>query len=95
MSVLRRVGNYVQGSKWPTSLTVWVLKFDHKIGDKDQMYVRRNKGGGFFNFNYDSPGLATPGRNVVHRPNQGLAIDEVHLFSPSNSAGHARRIRIR
>lgn len=77
------VGNYVQGSKWPTSLNVWVLKFDHKIGEKDQLYVRTNKGTGFFNFNYDFPGLATPGRNVVHRPNQGLAIDEIHLFSPS------------
>ena len=26
------VNNYVQGSKWPTSLNVWVLKFDHKLG---------------------------------------------------------------
>ena len=27
--------------------------------------------------------MATPGRNVVHRPNRGLAIDEVHLFNPT------------
>ena len=78
------VGNFVQGSKWPTSLNVWVLKFDHKISDKTSFLSRTNKGAGFFNFNYDFPGRrdSWPQRRS-HRPNEGLAIDEVHLFSPS------------
>jgi len=75
------VNNYVQGSKWPTSLNVWVLKFDHRISGKNQLFVRANQGAGFFNFNYDFPGVATPGRNVVNRPNGGLAIDDVYLIS--------------
>jgi hypothetical protein len=77
------VNNYVQGSKWPTTDSVWVLKFDHKLTDKHQLFVRANDGGGFFNFNYDFPGIATPGRNVVHRPNKGVAIDDTYLISPS------------
>src|SRR5579872_1760509 len=77
------VNNYDQGSKWPTTDSVWVLKFDHKLTDKNQMFVRANNGGGFFNFNYDFPGIATPGRNVVHRPNRGIAVDDTYLISPS------------
>ncbi|MEO7143653.1 MAG: TonB-dependent receptor [Bryobacteraceae bacterium] len=77
------VNNYVQGSKWPSTDSVWVLKFDHKLTDKHQLFVRANDGGGFFNFNYDFPGIATPGRNVVHRPSKGIAIDDTYLISPS------------
>ena len=77
------VNNYIQGSKWPTTNSVWVLKFDHKLSDKHQVFVRTNSGTGFFNFNYDFPGLATPGRNVVHRPNRGVAVDDTYLISPS------------
>jgi hypothetical protein len=77
------VNNYVQSSKWPTSRSTWVLKFDHKLTSKHQTFVRANQGGAFFNFNYDFPGIATPGRNVVHRPNAGVAIDDTYLLSPS------------
>ena len=76
------VNNYVQGSKWPTRNNVWITKFDHKLSDKHQLFVRTNTGTGFFNFNYDFPGLATPGRNVVHRPNKGIAVDDTYLISP-------------
>lgn len=47
------------------------------------MFVRANRGDAFFNFNYDFPGLATPGRNVVHRPNMGIAVDDTYLINPS------------
>ena len=77
------VNNYVQSSKWPQTRTVSILKFDHKVSAKNQMFVRVNKGDAFFNFNYDFPGIATPGRNVVHRPNKGIAIDDTYLISPS------------
>ena len=77
------VNNYLQSSKWPTSRSTWVLKFDHKLTAKHQVFVRANEGGAFFNFNYDFPGIATPGRNVVHRPNAGIAIDDTYLLSPS------------
>ncbi|MDQ6663386.1 MAG: TonB-dependent receptor [Acidobacteriota bacterium] len=77
------VNNYVQSSKWPQSRGVWVLKFDHKLSEKNQMFVRLNDGDAFFNFNYDFPGIATPGRNVVHRPNKGIALDDTYLISPS------------
>jgi hypothetical protein len=76
------INDYVQGSKWPTIDNVWVMKFDQKVGDKHQIYVRANHGTGFFNFNYDFPGIATPGRNVVHRPNAGIAVDDTYLISP-------------
>jgi hypothetical protein len=77
------VNNYVQSSKWPTRNNVWIMKFDHKLSDKHQLFLRTNTGTGFFNFNYDFPGLATPGRNVVHRPNKGIALDDTFLISPS------------
>ena len=76
------VNNYVLGSKWPTRNNVWITKFDHRLSDKHQLFVRTNTGTGFFNFNYDFPGLATPGRNVVHRPNKGVAVDDTYLISP-------------
>ncbi|HTM51082.1 MAG TPA: TonB-dependent receptor [Bryobacteraceae bacterium] len=76
------VNNYVQSSKWPTRNNVWITKFDHKLTDKHQLFVRTNTGTGFFNFNYDFPGIATPGRNVVHRPNKGIAVDDTWLISP-------------
>src|SRR5579885_2760770 len=77
------VNNYVQSSKWPTTRSTWVLKFDHKLTQKHQVFVRANQGGAFFNFNYDFPGVATPGRNVVHRPNSGIAVDDTYLISPT------------
>lgn len=77
------VNNYVQSSKWPQTRDVWVLKFDHKLTEKHQTFVRVNNGDAFFNFNYDFPGIATPGRNVVNRPNKGFAIDDTYLISPS------------
>jgi hypothetical protein len=77
------VNDYVQSSKWPTSRSTWVLKFDHKLTDKHQTFIRANQGGGFFNFNYDFPGIATPGRNVVNRPNFGVAVDDTYLISSS------------
>ncbi len=77
------VTNYVQSSKWPQTRDVWILKFDHKLTEKHQMFVRANRGDAFFNFNYDFPGLATPGRNVVHRPNMGIAVDDTYLINPS------------
>jgi hypothetical protein len=77
------VNNYVQSSKWPQTRDVWVLKFDHKLTEKHQTFVRLNKGDAFFNFNYDFPGIATPGRNVVNRPNKGIAIDDTYLISSS------------
>ena len=77
------VNNYVQASKWPQTRNVWILKFDHKLTQKHQTFVRLNQGDAFFNFNYDFPGIATPGRNVVHRPNKGVAIDDTYLISPS------------
>ena len=49
---------------------------------KNQMYVRANRGDAFFNFNYDFPGLPLR-RNVVHRPNKGIAVDDTYLISPS------------
>jgi hypothetical protein len=76
------VNNYVQASKWPQTRNVWILKFDHKLTEKHQTFVRLNQGGAFFNFNYDFPGIATPGRNVVHRPNKGVAIDDTYLINP-------------
>ncbi len=77
------VNNYVQSSKWPQSRDAWVLKFDHKLTERNQMFVRLNSGDAFFNFNYDFPGIATPGRNVVNRPNKGIAIDDTFLINPS------------
>ena len=77
------VNNYVQSSKWPTSRSEWIMKFDHKLTEKHQTFVRANDGGAFFNFNYDFPGIATPGRSVVHRPNRGIAIDDTYLISPA------------
>jgi TonB dependent receptor len=77
------VNNYVQSSKWPTRNNVWITKFDHRLTAKHQLFLRTNTGTGFFNFNYDFPGLATPGRNVVHRPNKGIALDDTFLISPS------------
>jgi hypothetical protein len=77
------VNNYVQSSKWPQTRDVWILKFDHKVTEKNQMFVRLNSGDAFFNFNYDFPGIATPGRNVVHRPNKGFAIDDTYLINAS------------
>lgn len=77
------VNDYVQSSKWPQTRTVWILKFDHKLTSKNQTFVRVNNGDAFFNFNYDFPGLATPGRNVVHRPNKGVAVDDTYLINPS------------
>lgn len=77
------VNNYVQSSKWPQTRDVWILKFDHRLSAKNQMFFRINSGDAFFNFNYDFPGIATPGRNVVHRPNKGIAFDNTYLISPS------------
>src|SRR5262249_14272466 len=76
------VNNYVQSSKWPTSRSTWVLKFDHKLTSKHQTFIRANQGGAFFNFNYDFPGIATPWRNVVHRPNSGIGLDGTRLIRP-------------
>ncbi len=77
------VNDYVQASKWPQTRDVWILKFDHKLTEKNQMFVRLNSGGAYFVFPNDFPGVATPGRNVVHRPNKGIAVDDTYLISPS------------
>lgn len=76
------VQNFVQGSKWPHTRDGGVLKIDHQLTPKHQTYLRFNKGDAFFNFNYAFDGIATPGRNVVNRPNMGLAINDTYLISP-------------
>lgn len=76
------VQNFVQGSKWPQTRDVWILKLDHQLTPKHQTFARLNSGDAFFNFNYAFDGLATTGRNVVHRPNFGVAINDTYLISP-------------
>jgi hypothetical protein len=79
------VQNFVQGSKWPTTRDGYVVKIDHQLTQKHQTYTRFNIGDAFFNFNYDFDGLATPGRNVVHRPAKGIAINDTYLINPSTT----------
>jgi hypothetical protein len=76
------VQNFVQGSKWPTTRDGYVFKLDHQLTQKHQTFTRVNIGDAFFNFNYDFDGLATPGRNVVHRPNKGVAVNDTYLIDP-------------
>jgi hypothetical protein len=76
------VQNFVQGSKWPHTRDGGVIKIDHQLTPKHQTFVRFNKGDAYFNFNYDFDGIATPGRNVVNRPNMGLAISDTYLINP-------------
>ena len=79
------VQNFVQGSKWPTTRDGYIVKIDHQLTQKHQTYTRFNIGDAFFNFNYDFDGLATPGRNVVHRPAKGIAINDTYLINPSTT----------
>lgn len=77
------VQNFVQGSKWPQSRDAWVLKLDHQLTAKNHTFFRINSGDAFFNFNYAFDGLATTGRNVVNRPNFGIAVNDTYLITPS------------
>lgn len=77
------VQNFVQGSKWPQTRDVWVLKLDHQLTAKNHTFFRINSGDAFFNFNYAFDGLATTGRNVVNRPNFGIALNDTYLITPS------------
>ena len=79
------VQNFIQGSKWPQSRDAYVMKFDHQFSPNHQTFTRLNIGDAFFNFNYDFDGIATPGRNVVHRPNKGLAFNDTYLISPETT----------
>ncbi|MCC6859437.1 MAG: carboxypeptidase regulatory-like domain-containing protein [Bryobacterales bacterium] len=76
------VQNFVQGSKWPTTRDGYVVKIDHQLTQKHQTYTRFNMGDAYFNFNYAFDGLATTGRNVVNRPNKGLAINDTYMINP-------------
>ena len=76
------VQNFVQGSKWPQTRDAYVMKFDHQFSLNHMMFARLNVGDAYFNFNYDFDGIATPGRNVVDRPNKGIAFNDTFLISP-------------
>jgi hypothetical protein len=76
------VQNFVQGSKWPQTRDAYVMKFDHQFTPNHQLFTRLNVGDAYFNFNYDFDGIATPGRNVVNRPNKGIAVNDTYLISP-------------
>ncbi len=79
------VQNFVQGSKWPQTRDAYVMKFDHQFNANHLMFARLNVGDAYFNFNYDFDGIATPGRNVVNRPNKGIAINDTFLLSPQTT----------
>jgi hypothetical protein len=79
------VQNFVQGSKWPQTRDAYVMKFDHQFSSNHQTFTRLNIGDAYFNFNYDFDGIATPGRNVVNRPNKGLAFNDTYLISPETT----------
>ena len=79
------VQNFVQGSKWPQTRDAYVMKFDHQFSSNHLMFARLNIGDAYFNFNYDFDGIATPGRNVVNRPNKGIAINDTFLLSPQTT----------
>lgn len=79
------VQNFVQGSKWPQTRDAYVMKFDHQFSSRHMMFTRLNIGDAYFNFNYDFDGIATPGRNVVNRPNKGIAFNDTFLISPQTT----------
>ena len=59
------------------------------------MFTRLNIGDAYFNFNYDFDGIATPGRNVVNRPNKGIAINDTYPDQPADYYRHSHWLRIR
>jgi len=90
------VQNYSDTFKWPRDYDAIVMKFDHHISAKNQMFVRLNQGEGRLVFPHSFDGVATSGRNRVKRPNFGVAFSDTVLLNPSTTAdlrlGYARGV---
>jgi len=82
--------------KWPRDYDSIVVKIDHQISQRNQMFVRLNKGEGRLVFPHRFDGIATDGRNRVKRPNFGIAFTDTVLLNPTSTVdfrlGYARGI---
>ncbi len=67
------VGNFQFSAKWPRSYDTFVAKIDHRFSDRFNTFFRLNQGQGVLIFPHEFEGIATPGRNNVHRPHLGFS----------------------
>jgi len=94
------VQNFIYSYKWPRDYDAIVLKFDHTVSAKNQMFVRINQGEGrlLFPRSWDNvaAGPAGSSGNRVRRPHFGVALNDTHLLSPRTTVdirlGYARGI---
>lgn len=75
------VQNWVYSGKWPRDYNNVVAKFDHHT-KRHQAFARVNYGTARLVLSHQFEGIATPGRNVIDRPNFGLALNDTIAFGP-------------
>lgn len=79
------VNNFTFSGKWPRNYDAYVGKVDHRFNDSWNMYVRYNQGTGKLIFPHEFDGIASPGRNNVDRPHQGLAVGNTFVINPKTT----------
>lgn len=75
------VQNFQFSGKWPRSYDTFVTKVDHRFSETFSTFIRVNQGKGVLIFPHEFEGIATPGRNIVHRPNLGFSWGNTVLLS--------------
>lgn len=76
------VQNFQFSFKWPRSYDMFVTKIDHQFSTRYNTFFRMNIGRALLIFPQEFEGIATPGRNVVNRPNFGISWGNTVLISP-------------
>jgi hypothetical protein len=76
------VQNFVFSAKWPRDYNMWVMKFDHQLGTRHQMFMRMNYGTALLVYPHQFDGIATPGRDINDRPHFGVALNDTYSISP-------------
>ncbi|MFB3826888.1 MAG: TonB-dependent receptor domain-containing protein [Bryobacteraceae bacterium] len=69
------VQNWVFSAKWPRDYNNSVLKLDQHT-PRHQRFLRLNYGTARLILAHQFDGIATPGRNVIRRPNSGVAVND-------------------
>ncbi len=65
--------NLAFSDKWPRNYNMLAMKFDHKISETWNTFVRVNYGTALLVFPHEFDGIASPGRNRVNRPHKGIS----------------------
>ncbi len=76
------VNNFTFSDTWPRNYNAFIGKGDHRFSDNWTMFARVNRGTGTLIFPHEFDGIASPGRNVVDRPNLGASIGNTILMNP-------------